>query len=193
MKPKIDNYYDSIANGYNELHGEEQYKKLKIVQDFLKDDPDIEFTSELLLFDVGCGTGISTMAFPCYCAGLDPAIKLLIQANNTRLESSSSEVPVFTSEPTLPHLGYIRGHAEALPIKDKTCTIVVSLTVVHNFFSIKTGIEEIRRITSQRAVISVLKKSKQYNKIIEIIENNFRVLKSGENDFDFFLYLEPLS
>ena len=47
------NYYDKIAKGYEELHKEEQLKKIKLIKTILKVNP----TDKLL--DVGCGTGLT--------------------------------------------------------------------------------------------------------------------------------------
>jgi len=59
-------YYDEIASGYEELHREEQEKKVAIVKKELK------ITENMLLLDVGCGTGV-TSNFPCKIIGVDPA------------------------------------------------------------------------------------------------------------------------
>ena len=50
----MDEYYDKIAKGYNELHAEEQKKKLAIIKKYIQPEK-----SDLLL-DVGCGTGVSS-------------------------------------------------------------------------------------------------------------------------------------
>ena len=55
--------YNNIAKSYNELHGEEQIKKLDIIK------KNIKIISPLL--DVGCGTGISTNYFNVESVGVD--------------------------------------------------------------------------------------------------------------------------
>ena len=56
--------------------------------------------------------------------------------------SNSTEIEINTNYSN--HLGYIRGIAEALPIKNEICNIVISITAVHNFTNIAQGIDEIR-------------------------------------------------
>ncbi len=60
-------YYDDIASGYNELHKEEQLKKLKIIKE------NLEINSSDKLLDVGCGTGFSLDYFDCDCQGIEPS------------------------------------------------------------------------------------------------------------------------
>jgi len=66
-------YYDSIAEGYNELHGDEQRKKMKIIKEKININP------KTRILDVGCGTGISS-DFNCHCIGIDPSKDLIEEA-----------------------------------------------------------------------------------------------------------------
>lgn len=219
MSSKLNNYYyDSIAPGYDELHGTEQLEKIKIVQEFLSTDPELFFNSDLVLLDVGCGTGtgLSTLSLPISRVGLEPASKLIKQANQKRLKRSA-ELNEFEGSEELKqvgpnnardfqkpvkhetinsgsemHLGYLQGIAEAMPIKNKACYIVISITAVHNFFELRQGILEIRRVAKERVIISVLKKAKRIEEIVEIIKDNFKILKVSENMHDRFFYLKPL-
>ncbi len=194
LKPvlnKLDDYYEKIASGYDLLHGDEQFEKLKIIRSFFKSDLNLKFNSDLILMDIGCGTGISTTVLPCFCVGVDPAIGLLTQANNKRNEISKNKDQKQIPLNNFNHLGYICGIAEALPIKDNSCNIVVSVTAVHNFNDINQGLSELLRITSERSVISILKKAKNFKEIIEIIKTKFQILNTNENNFDYFLYLKP--
>lgn len=192
MTKKLDEYYNSIASSYNELHGDEQQKKLKIVRELIDSDPKFNLNSDLILLDIGCGTGLSTDKIPSSHAGLDPAIKLLEQANNTRTKSLEYSIHTLNEVTPVRHLGYICGLAEALPIKEKVCNIVISITAVHNFNDISKGIQEIQRIANNRVVLTVLKQTERFNEIVEIIKKYFLVLNTQENEFDYFLYLEPL-
>ncbi len=63
-------YYDSIADSYNELHGNEQKKKLHLILPFLDSDS---------ILDVGCGTGIASLPS---AVGIDPS-KQLLKKNTT--------------------------------------------------------------------------------------------------------------
>ena len=185
MTSRLDNYYESIASGYDILHGQEQLEKQKIIQKFIAMDPEIALDSKLLLLDIGCGTGISTTTWPCLCFGLDPALELLQIANNKRMNEINH------TDDKCKQLGYIQGIAEKLPIKSNSCDIVITITSIHNFFDVEQSLKEIKRIATKKIIISVLKKSKNFNDILKSIKDNFRIIRTTENDFDYFFYITP--
>lgn len=150
------NYYNETAEGYNELHGEEQLKKLRIIADEIKVNP------ETKLLDVGCGTGLSAKVFDCNITGIDPAEKLLEQA------------PFKT----------INAKAESLPFKDNEFDAVIAVTSIHNFDNIEKGLKEIRRVGKNLFALTVLKKASNANQIIGKIKELFQVKKEIDEDKD---------
>jgi len=151
-----DEYYNQIAPSYEELHGEEQLSKAKLVLQNLEVKP-----SDLLL-DVGCGTGHATSIFPCQKQGIDPAVELLKQA----------KIPV-----TL-------GVAENLPFSENSFDIVLSLTAIHNCNDVQQAIKEINRVAKRDIVISVLKKARNFKEIEELIKSSFSINKQIEESHD---------
>jgi ubiquinone/menaquinone biosynthesis C-methylase UbiE len=150
-------YYNEIASGYNELHGEEQRKKMQIVEQILdKLKPKKE---EIL--DVGCGTGIST---PTGAFAVDPNIELLKQH------------PGYPDKTTC-------AKAEQLPFKDKQFDVVISLTAIHNFDDIEKGLREIKRV-GKRYILSVLKKANEFEKIKKLITTMFDIKETIEEEHD---------
>lgn len=150
------NYYNETAKGYNELHGEEQLKKLRIIVDEIKVNP------ETKLLDVGCGTGLSAKVFDCDITGIDPAEKLLEQA------------PFKT----------IKARAESLPFKDNEFDVVIAVTSIHNFDNIDKGLKEIKRVGKDQFALTVLKKANNADKIIEKIKELFTITKEIDEDKD---------
>jgi ubiquinone/menaquinone biosynthesis C-methylase UbiE len=150
------NYYDETAEGYNELHGEEQLKKLRIIVN------EIKVAKETKLLDVGCGTGLSAKVFNCDITGIDPAEKLLEQC------------PFKT----------IKAKAESLPFKDNEFDVVIAVTSIHNFDDIEKGLKEIKRVGKDRFALTVLKKANNSTKIIEKIKELFTVMKEIDEDKD---------
>ena len=74
--------YNTFAKGYNELYGEEQLRKLKIIKSLLN------LKSSDKLLDVGCGTGLSRM-LNCKITGIDSCEELIkkskIKTNKLKL------------------------------------------------------------------------------------------------------------
>jgi len=151
------NYYNQIAQGYEELHKEEQLKKINLIKNNIKTNKND------LLLDVGCGTGITTKFWNCEKIGIDPAIKLL--------KRDSGAV-------------FINGEAESLPFKDKSFDIVISITAIQNFNDIEKGLREIKRVGKDKFILSALKKSPKIKKISLLINKIFKPKEIIEEDKD---------
>ena len=158
-------YYNKISKGYNELHKEEQLKKLLIIKN------NIKINKNDLLLDVGCGTGISSQ-FDCKVVGIDPSIGLL------RLNKSRNR---------------IQAKAEYLPFKNNTFDIVISVTSAHNFKDIEKGLKEIKRVGKNNFVFSILKRSNKLNEIKKEIKNNFEIKKLTEEEKDTIFFAKTKS
>ncbi len=153
-------YYDSIATGYEELHKEEQLKKIEVIKQFLK--PKINDK----LLDVGCGTGLTTMPWLCKRYGVDPAKKLIARAH----EKNKIEYKI--------------APAENIPYPDKYFDYVISITAIQNFDDIEKGLSEIKRVGKGKYVLSFLKKSKKAGMIKKLIYRMFDVKKEIEEEKD---------
>ena len=156
------NYYDETAKGYNELHGEEQLNKLRIIAD------EIKVSKDTKLLDVGCGTGLSAKVFNCNIVGIDPAEKLLEQA------------PFKT----------LKAKAESLPFKDHEFDVVIAVTSIHNFDNIEKGLKEIKRVGKDRFALTVLKKANNASQILEKIKEIFTIIKEISEDKDKIFILQ---
>ena len=102
-------YYDEISQGYEELHKEEQLKKINLIKKYLKPNPEDK------LLDVGCGTGLTTEPWSCKRYGIDPAKKLLARAKQRD------------------KIEYTLAPAENIPYPDNFFDIVISITAIQNF------------------------------------------------------------
>ena len=162
----MDTYYDDISEGYEELHREEQEKKMAIILGEVKVKP----TDTLL--DVGCGTGITTSPWKCIRTGLDPAKKLLEKGNK------KNEVT------------YVHARAEEIPFPDNSFDLVTSVTAIQNFSDLKKGLSEIKRVGKKRFVLTYLKKSLKADNIEKIINELFIVKKRIEEERDIIFICE---
>lgn len=135
------NYYDQISEGYNELHKEEQIKKVKLIIKLL------DIKDEKIL-DIGCGTAFYSNLFKNY-TGIDNSQGMLDQAKAK----------------------VILANAESLPFEDNSFGAVISVTAIHNVKNFKKAIQEIKRVAKNKIAISILKKSNNFKAIERELEN----------------------
>ena len=159
------NYYDEIAQGYEELYKEEQLKKIRLIQEHLK------VNSEDKLLDVGCGTGLTTEQWSCQRYGIDPSVKLLEKA---RQENK---------------IEYKQAPAENIPYPDNFFDVVISITAIQNFNDIKKGLREIKRVGKNKFVLSFLKKSNKRDFIEKKIKELFNVKNIIEEEKDIIFFI----
>lgn len=138
-------YYDEISKSYEELHKEEQLKKIRIIKKHLKKPYGI-------LLDIGAGTGISTKPFvkdSIIAIALDPSKKMLEKYKGAKEE----------------------GKAESLPFKDNTFDTIISVTALHHT-DLKQAIKEIYRVAKPKAqiAISFLKKSRKLSEAKKLLK-----------------------
>ena len=101
------------------------------------------------VLDLGCANLLSKKFFP-KIIGIDPAFKLLKRYS-------------------------ICAKAEHLPFKAKSFKTIICVTSIHHF-NLKIAIEEIKRVSDNAAVIiTILKKSKEFNRIKNVVKENFNV------------------
>ncbi len=166
-------YYDSIAQGYNQLYQNEQIQKLRTSQLKLPSTWDITLIQSCV--DIGCGTGISTdfwsAVLEIRCVGIDPSQKLLDQ--NT---SDKSDLSL--------------GFAEKLPYSDRSFDMVVSFSAIQNFSDILQGLTEIRRVGKHYFILSVLNRGNTYQRISQEIHSQFHVVKTVDCLNDTIFYCE---
>jgi len=168
--PHIMSYYNDIAEGYDELYGEEQLKKLNLIREKSK-ELGIDITRDTKLLDVGCGTGISTDFWNCDAAGIDPSLELIKQNKHHGKKSK-----------------LIQASAEEMPFPDDSFDIVISITAIHNFGDIEKGLQEIKRVGRNYFALSFLKRSEKAGMIKELIEKIFDVKEIVEEEKDLIVF-----
>lgn len=120
------------------------------------------FGDQEKVLDVGCGTLLSKEFFP-HVIGIDPSEKLL------------------------PKEGII-GSAEKLPFPDKSFDLVICVTVLQNVQDKEKALNEIRRVSKGKVVITLLKKSPHFTAMKKLVTKYFPNVKELEEEKDLILY-----
>jgi len=147
----MEDYYDEIAPGYNDLRSKEQIEKALFVEHILP------YEEDSTILDVGCGTGISMSVFKCFVTGLEPSSKMI--------EQNPFKDKV------------VQGFAEAIPFEDNSFDYVVSITAAQNFKNIQTAVSEIKRVAKKGCAITILSRSKKKDLLYKELSKLFNVIK----------------
>ncbi|MBI2106414.1 class I SAM-dependent methyltransferase [Candidatus Woesearchaeota archaeon] len=157
-------FYNKIAKGYEELHKEEQLRKIRLIKKYLN----VRLSDKLL--DVGCGMGLTTIPWKCKRYGIDPSEILL---ERTRQKNK---------------IVYKKAYAEKIPYKSNFFDVVISVTAIQNFKDMEKGLREIKRVGKNSFVLTFLKKSSKKDFIEKLIKKHFKVEKKIEEDKDIIFF-----
>jgi len=117
------------------------------------------------ILDIGCGSGISKNIFSCKIIGIDSSFNLLKKAKFPRILAA----------------------AENLPFKNKSFENIICVTAIHNFNNYKKALSEMKRIMKKSGAITVLKRSKKYDRIVKDIKKMFNVVEEINEEKDLIL------
>lgn len=173
MLKSFDDYYNIISEGYDELYGEEQLRKLRFMENCIKKYAELnEFIRhDYKLLDIGCGTGISTQFFNVKEKyGIDPS--------STLIKLAVDKYPKCRF--------FVLSAEDMIPLK-KEYDIIISLTAIQNFKNINKGLLNIKN-AGKRFILSFLKRSAKKGIIEKLIEKNFQIIKKFEEEKDIIYF-----
>lgn len=162
-------YYDFIAKGYNELYGEEQIRKWKIVKSIVK------FSKKDIVLDLGCGTGIiipELSKFVKIVVGLDNSIEMLKLA------------------PKLKNVLYILSDAKDIPFTKNFFDKTISVTFLQDVKNWDPILKEVKRVTKGEVLITFLKRNKKLEEVERKFLKYFEIKKVVEEDKDYIFLLK---
>lgn len=163
-------YYDETAKGYDELHGEEQIKKLQIIKN------ELDTKKEQKILDVGGGTGISSDILNGKITILEPSKEMIKIAKQKR------------------NLETINEQAEKIQslLKENEYDTTICITTAHHFHDLQKVIRGIKKTTKKNGdiVFSLLKRSKKTPTIKKELEKEFLIKKEIKEEKDTILFLK---
>ncbi len=155
-KKDVKTKYDTLGSKLYDLrYSEEQYEKYVYILN--------EISTDDLVLDNGCGTGLLFSLLESTVIGIDLSGNLLRKAKG-RLKKNH-------------HL--IEGDSENLPFRDSIYETVISVTVIQNLSNPKKLSSESIRVSKKDAtiIISSLKKVYSKEEIKRIIDNKELIIK----------------
>ncbi|MCW1305231.1 MAG: class I SAM-dependent methyltransferase [Candidatus Parvarchaeota archaeon] len=163
----MDDYYDKIARGYDELYFEEQMDKLEKIEKFVK------FDKEDVVLDIGCGTGKITKI-------IKDKVKMIIGIDISR------EMARLTKKNLVP---CIVADAENLPFKRNKFDKIICLTVIQNIEDQKMAINEMERVCKKGGMIilTMMKRSKRVHFLRYLMDKGTLFIGDIGKDFLFIL------
>jgi ubiquinone/menaquinone biosynthesis C-methylase UbiE len=177
-KQRIMQRYDATAEGYNELHGEEQEAKY---QNALQNLP---LNQEDAVLDVGCGSGL---LFPHVVdkaglvVGVDLSGELLKKAQVTAK--------------SFPNVSVVQADADHLPFIETVFGAVFSFTVLQNMPNPQITLQEWKRVTKVGGclVVTGLKKAFPLDKFLDVLEESGLRLACFVDEDDLKCYVAVLT
>lgn len=166
-------YYDSIADGYDALHMEEQLSKLRIIRKYIAG----QNRTKIKLLDVGCGTFFSYDFFDCEVYGVEPSENMVKQHPEHKALLKQKRLFVSPAE-TICNL-----------FEENFFDVVICVTSAHHFQEPKRVFECIKKITKKDAmIIFSLLKSDSMELILKNLEETFHVLKKIDEGKDLIVF-----
>jgi len=171
------NRYNATANGYNELHGEEQHRKY---QRALKNVD----TKSTAVLDVGCGSGLffSQVAGQAdLVVGIDVSRNLLLKAK----EHARGFGDVYI----------VLADADHLPLREDFFGGVFAFTVLQNMPSPQEALAEWKRVATVggKIVVTGLKKAFALEKFMDILETSGMRLDEFVDEEEINCYIATLT
>ena len=164
MKKKVDSktYYNSISSSYEELYGQEQIEKVKVIESLLKEKQILDNKGKII--DLGCGSGLSSNWLSKYgynIYGYDVSEKLIELAKS--------------NYPNNNYFCYDVDNIKSKNFKQSDFEIGISVSAIQNFKRPYIVFKELIRI-SKNVIITYPKK---------IDDESLIFLKENKN-FTFF-------
>ncbi|AEH06062.1 class I SAM-dependent methyltransferase [Methanothermococcus okinawensis] len=132
MNRKLVEYYDNLANEYNNLYYGRKLRWMREIENIIIKN---EIKKDYLVLDIGCGTGEQLQKLNNTAIGLDISLKMAKIAH-----SKTNKFIVV-------------GNVENIPFKSKTFDCVISFFGALNHVQLNRALKEIRRVLKNDGIL----------------------------------------
>lgn len=154
-KRRVIRHYDRIAETYESQYAEEQTTKINAIL------PHLHIDERSFILDVGCGTGIllPLVAKAQFVVGVDMSPKLLRKARQHTRKFSNTHI--------------ICADSDFLPLQNNIFNMVFAITLLQNIPDPLATLEEVKRTSKSKAIITLTALKKQFSKekFTELLKN----------------------
>jgi ubiquinone/menaquinone biosynthesis C-methylase UbiE len=173
-KRQIMQRYDATAQGYDELHGEEQHAKYR------KALENVQLSGEVAVLDVGCGSGLF---FRCVAGKSDLVVG--VDISRSLLKQASAQAKNWEN------VHVVLADADHLPFADGVFGAVFSFTVLQNMPKPQETIRELKRVAKigGKLVLSGLKKHFGLFGFMDVLEGSGLQVNSFLDETDLNCYV----
>ncbi len=164
-------YYNGIAKGYASLYHEEQKNKINYVKDYFP------LNGEVL--DLGSGDGI---------------LNNFLNLNLISLYSFDISVELLKLNSNVEKRKFLGNICENLPFKNNQFDYIFSFSVFQDLTCLNIAFDEVKRVLKNEGlfIISFIKFSQKKEIILDLINENFLVLKKFEEEKDLIFVLKKI-
>ncbi len=168
---RVVEYYDALSRSYDELYGQEQAPKHRMIQELLKG------RRFVLAVDVGCGTGKFLLQAGCSFQtgiGIDLSWEMLKKAQSRKS----------------PKVHLIMADASSLPIKNGAADLIVSVSLTEAESTLPKMLAELGRIAGRSTTLALTVFQQQGSKQLQLLRVE-RWTKISDRENLYLVQLNP--
>lgn len=181
-----DDYYDSIALGYDELYGEEQIKKFNSLKDYFKKA--ISNKKKISILDLGCGSSVLISEILKFLKenGVNEVNYVGVDYSYALLKLAKKRLENLVTDIKFSYRLYFRDAVKHIEMSDiSKFDIITSFTAIQNFdvTSFFDGFFKKINLKKQSVIFSILNRSSSIDYIRNRLIEDFEIVNGRKDDY----------